>query len=364
MKELNGILAARLSRRTVVKAGIGGMSLLAAPSVLRAEEIGGELYFETFGGEYSDALTEYVVKPFEKRYGVKVRVATFGGGAEQLAKVQAGNDRIDVTSLNGQYMYAAIKANAVLPLRLENIPNFAHQSESFRKPTYEIGDGKSYSAGLVWGDTAIAYNTEMIKEEPTSWDDLLRPELKGRVSLYGEADTLVQTGAIMTGQDINNMKDLSAIEAKLMELKPQLLKFWNSGSEATQLFASGEIWIANLWRGRVNKLAEDGVPIKYVVPKEGSVGWVDCFTVPRTCKNRRAAEAFIDTALDAEVMKNFVTKGINYAPSTTNVDLSPEEQEMLGATPQIFKTAAFPSAQYQAAHQAEWELIATRIKGS
>ena len=352
------------SRRSVMKAGLVGTAALVAPGILRAEEIGGELYFETFGGAYAEALTKYVVEPFKERYSVDVRISTFGNGSEQLAKVQAGNDRIDVTSLNGSRMYAAIKAGAIDPLQLDNIPNFQNQHEKVRNPAYEVGDGKSYSAALVWGDTAIGYNTDLIKEAPTSWEDFMRPDLKGRVSMMGSANNMITTGAIMTGQDINNITDLTAIEAKLMEVKPQLLKYWSSGSEATQLFATGEIWMANFWRGRVNKLAQDGVPVKYIVPKEGAPGWIDCLTIPRTCQNRPAAEAFINIALEANVMKNFVTKGITYAPSTTNVDLSPEEQEFLGATPEIFETAQFSSSQYVAANIDEWSAIANRVKGT
>lgn len=315
---------------------------MAAPSVLRSEEIGDELNFETFGGAYAEAVTAHIVKPFEERFGVKVRVTNFGSGAEQLAKVQAGNDRIDVTSLNGSRMYAAIKADALLPLRLENIPNFANQHISFRNPGYEVGDGNNYSSALVWGDTAIGYNTDFIKEEPTSWQDFFRPELKGRIAMNGSSSNMVLTAAIMTGQDVNDITDLDAIEKLLMELKPQLLKYWGSGSEATQLFATGEIWMANFWRGRVNKLAADGHPVKYVVPREGAPAWLDCLTIPRTCRNRRAAEAFINLSLDAAIMKSFVTEGITYAPSLTNVSLTREQQENLGATPRYSRAPSSP----------------------
>ena len=351
-----------VTRRDVLKLGLGAAGMLAAPAILRAEEIGGELYFETFGGAYAEAVTNFIVKPFEERHGVKVRVTNFGSGGEQAAKVLAGNDRIDVTSLNGSRIYAAIKGDAILPLRLENIPNFANQHDSFRFPAYEVGDGNNYSAAIVWGDTAIAYNTKYIEDAPDSWNDFMRPELKGRLTMLGGPNNMISTGAIMTGQDINNITDLAAIEAKLLELKPQLLKYWGSGSEMTQLLATEEVWMGNFWRGRVNKLADEGHPIRYVVPKEGAPGWIDCFTIPKTCQNRRTAEAFVDTMLEADIMKNFVTKGITYAPSTINVDLTREQQEKLGATPEIFDTAKFASSQYVAANIDEWTVIANRVK--
>ena len=363
MEKIRNNFDKRWTRREVLKVGASAAGVLAAPAIVRAEEkIEGDLYFETFGGAYAEAVTKHIIEPFQDAYGVNVRTTNFGGGSEQLAKVQAGNDRIDCTSLNGSRVYAAIRSDALLPLRTENIPNFANQHDNFLNPVYEVGDGNNYSAGLVWGDTAICYNTQFIQDEPNSWNDFMRPELKGRLSMLGSANNMIMTGAIMTGQSINNITDLEAVEAILLDIKPQLLKYWGSGSEATQLFATGEIWMANFWRGRVNKLADDGHPVKYIVPKEGAPGWIDCLTIPSTSQNRRTAEAFIDMALSADIMKSFVTEGITYAPSTVNVDLTREQQEMLGATPEIFATSEFPSAQYVAANQDQWALIANRVK--
>src|SRR5258708_7139736 len=45
----------------------------------------------------------------------------------------------------------------------------------------------AYTSGQVYG---IAYNTEKIKQAPTSWNDLLKPQFKGRVGLVGLDSTL------------------------------------------------------------------------------------------------------------------------------------------------------------------------------
>jgi len=353
-----------LSRRNFIKAaGVVAAGTVFAPSVLRAQEnISGELLVETFGGAYAEAMKKYIVKPFQDKYGVKVRLGSFGNNAEQLAKLQAGNSRVDVSSINGDGVYVAIKGGALLPLRLDNIPNFSDQDPKFKSPTYETGDGKNYSAALVWGDQAIAYNTKKIKKAPDSWAALWNPTYKGRVAVFGANPGPIYMTAMALGQDMNHISDLAAIEAKLMALKPNLLKWWSSGSELSQLFASGEVWIADFWRGRVNNLKKEGVPIEYVVPKEGAPSWVDTMVIPKACENRAAAEAFINTMLDATVQRNFCTKGINYAPSNVKAHLSKEEQVFLGATPEIFKNAEFPDAAYQAAHIDEWNTILNRVK--
>jgi len=355
---------AKLDRRKFIKtAGAAAAGAIFAPSILRAQEkISGELVVDTFGGTYADAVREYIVKPFEAKYGVKVRLSSFGNNAEQLAKLQAGNSRLDVSSLNGDGVYVAIKGGALLPLRLDNVPNFSDQDPKFKSPAYETGDGNNYSAALVWGDQAMAYNTDMIKDAPDSWAALWDPAYKGRVAVFGANPGPIYMAATALGQDINNITDLAAIEAKLKELKPNLLKWWSSGSEMTQLFASGEVWIGDFWRGRVNNLKKEGIPVEYVVPKEGAPAWLDTMVVPKSCENRDAAEAFINLMLDAKVQRNFCTKGISYAPSNVKTQLSREEQVFLGATPEIFAGAVFPNAAYQAAHIDEWNTIVNRLK--
>lgn len=351
-----------VSRRQFVKAA-GAMTATAlfAPSIARAA-MSGEIVVETFGGSYADAVRDYIVKPFEAKYGVKVRLGSFGNNEEQLAKLQAGNSRVDVSSLNGDGVYVAIKGNALQQLRLDNIANFKDQDPKFVKPAYEVGDGNNYSAALVWGDQAIAYNTQMIKQAPDSWEALWNEAYKGRVSAYGANPGPIYMAATALGQDMTNITDLGAIDAKLAALKPNLLKWWSSGSELSQLFASGDVWISDFWRGRVNNLKKDGVPVDYVVPKEGAPSWVDVMVIPKSCENREAAEAFINTMLDPEVQRNFCTKGITYAPSNIKTHLTKDEQIFLGATPEIFAGAKFPNAPYQAANIDKWNTIVNRLK--
>ena len=351
-----------IGRREFAKmAGVASAGAVFAPSIAKAT-LSGDLVVETFGGAYADAVNEYIVGPFEAETGVRVRLTSFGNNAEQLARLQAGNSRVDVSLLNGDGVYVAIRGDSLLPLRLDNVPNFADQHQNFKAPAYEIGDGNNYSAALVWGDQAIAYNTDMIAQAPESWAALWDENYRGRVAVYGSSPSPIYMVATALGQDMNNISDLAAIEARLEELQPNLLKWWSSGSELTQLFASGEVWIADFWRGRVNNLRSEGVPIDYVVPREGAPSWVDTMVIPQTCENRDAAEAFINTMLDADVQYNFCTEGINYAPSNVTTALTREQQEFLGATPEIFDTAKFPDAAYQARHIDEWNTIINRLK--
>ena len=147
-----------------------------------------------------------------------------------------------------------------------------------------------------------------------------------------------------------------------MDLKPNLLKWWSSGAEQTELFASGEAWIGDFWLGRVNSLRKEGHPVRYVPPKEGTAGWVDTMTIPSTAENRRAAEALIDFALRPEVQKSFVLNGITYAPTNSQIELTSDQAVTLGATSEILSVITFRDPDYTMANLDKWNELVNRLK--
>ena len=329
------------------------------PAAAADEKIGGTLVVDTFGGAYAEAVETYIAAPFEKKYGVKVKLNHFGSNSEQLAKLKAGKTEMDVSFMGNAYVFMAQKDGLLLPLRMENIPSYKEQLPMFQHPAYDPGP-ETYCVSFIWGDQAIAWNTEKV-EKPESWGALWDPKYKGRVAMFGFGTSAVPVTAIYLGQDPNNITDLDAIKAKLLELRPNLLKFWKGGAELTQLLATEEVWMADFWRGRVNKLKEEGHPIEYTQPKEGSFVWIDCIVIPKDAKNRRTAEAFVNFAVSSGILGDFVKKGVNYAPASGAVQLTDEEKEKLGATDEIIERALLIDPAYAMKHRDEWNKVVNEV---
>jgi len=334
--------------------------LFWGPLAIAEEMIEGPLHVESWGGSYADAVKNYIIDPFKKKYGIEVTHSFFGNNSEQLAKLQAGKTEIDVSFISQNFSFQAMEAGLTLPIRIENVPNYQSLFDKFKNPPYDPGP-EVYCISYFWGDQALAWNTKYVKETPTSWAALWDPRYKGHVVLYSTGTQVIPSTALFLGQDPNNITDLDAVMAKLKELKPNLLKFWSSGAEMTSLFATGEAWIADFWRGRVNNLKKDGHPIEYGQPKEGSIGWVDTMIIPKGAKHRRAAEAFLDFALSKEVHTNFVTKGITYAPCSSLVELTPEQSDLLGASPQLRKNVVFGDPKYVMKNRDKWNSLMNEL---
>ena len=352
-----------ISRRGVLKGTAAGLATttLFSPAIVRAAP-SGTVYVESWGGTYAEAVKNYILEPFKEATGVDYKHGYFGNNSEQLAKLKTGKSRVDMTFMSDSYILRAAKDDALVPITIDNVPNYRKLFESFQNPVFDPDAGNTFCASYFYGDQAIAYNEDLISETPESWEILWDSKYQGHVVAYGSGTGPVYLGAHITGQDINNITDLDVIEKRLMDLKPNLLKWWTGGAENTELFATGEAWIGDFWRGRVNNLRKEGHPIGYVQPKEGTTGWVDTMAIPSTVENREAAEALINFALEADVQKNFVLNGITYAPTNSDISLTDDEAALLGATEEILSRTTFVDPIYNLQNIDAWTEMTNRVK--
>lgn len=350
-------------RRAFLKgASVSAVGLLAAPAIARAsEKPEGTVFVESWGGAYADAVKTYILDPFKAETGIDYKHSFFGDNDEQLAKLKASKSRVDMSFLSDTHILRGVRDGVLQPIRTENVPNYDLMFDKFKRPPFDPGPEVN-CCSYFYGDRAIAFNEELIKETPDSWEIFWDPQYRGRVSVWGGGTGPIELGAFVTGQDVNDITDLDAIEERLMALKPNLLKWWSSGAEQTELFASGEAWIGDFWRGRVNNLRKEGYPVRYVAPKEGTAGWVDTMTIPSTAENRRAAEALIDFALRPDIQKSFVLKGITYAPTNSRIVLDADQAALLGATPDILSGITFRDPVYTLANIDKWNELVNRLK--
>jgi spermidine/putrescine transport system substrate-binding protein len=89
------------------------------------------------------------------------------------------------------------------------------------------------------------------------------------------ADTGLIVATMLGIKDPNHMskEDLDRIKAKLLEQKPLLRFYWNDQTSMEQAMASGEIVASSAWNGSAATLSDQGVPVKFVAPKEGALSY-------------------------------------------------------------------------------------------
>jgi spermidine/putrescine transport system substrate-binding protein len=154
---------------------------------------------------------------------------------------------------------------------------------------------------------------------------LTDPKYADRVALFDDAVTAIGVGALMTGQDINDPADMEAVASKLKEMKPNVKLLWSSEDQWNKAFSAGEFDVSVYWSGAaVRSRRTFDLPVVFVVPKEGAIGWLDSLGVPASSANKEAALAFINYMIDPAFYVEWATKV--GAPASAN-------EKAIGALP-------------------------------
>ncbi len=276
---------------------VSAAAALVAASVLPASaDTIRVLNWQGYGTDEAWALEE-----FEKRTGHTVEHEYFNSEQEMLTKLRTNPGAYDVVLINSAYTPQAAEEGLIVPADLSKIANSGDiVAEMLGNKNLTI-DGKTYGVPWVWGATSFAVNTDKMDPLPDSIEVLWSPELADKLGWRDDAVEAVQMAAIALGQDINNPSDLDAIKEKLRALKPQIRTFWTSENDWNQFVSAGEFDAATYWSGSASRSAKNfGLPVAFVIPQEGAIGWLDGLSVAKDAPHPEAAHEFINWMIDPD----------------------------------------------------------------
>jgi spermidine/putrescine transport system substrate-binding protein len=261
--------------------------------------IGGELNFMVWEG-YTDTL---FTKPFEEACGVKVNATYMGSSDDLVAKLRAGGaETIDIISPSSDAATAIIDAGLAAPLDLNRIPSYNDLSEGFRKLNVARKGDTVYGVPWAFGPNPLIYDTSKVRSAPASWGELWDKKYRSKLSLQDDIATLYMVAQYLGMDDskdpshLYNLSDadLAKVKAKMLELRPNVRKYWVTAGDMTQLFQSGEIVMGEGWPLMTNQLRQAKFPAGETIPKEGTTAWADHFVLTKGAKNLDAAYAWLE----------------------------------------------------------------------
>jgi spermidine/putrescine-binding protein len=231
----------------------------------------------TWEGEAPAAL----IKPFEKQYGVPVKVGYITSAAESLAKLVAGGVKQYSLVFDGSELTKPMKeAGVIKPIDVAKFAEYDQLLKFATKP-FEV-EGQPYALAVDWGVNPFIYSTEIFKTPPTSWAALWSPKLKGEVSLW-EDISMLWVGASVLGYDKNpeelfhlSTAQLSAIKNKMLQLKGNVRTMWSSGGDLIQLYANHEVGASMGWSYILDELKAKHQPVAEAKLKDmGAQAWTE-----------------------------------------------------------------------------------------
>ena len=198
-----------------------------------------------------------------------------------------------------------IRLGYLEPLDKSLLPNFqANAQDIFLNPWYDPGNQYSipWQAGLV----GIGYNPKLTGRDITSFNDLLDPAFAGRVGMFSEMIDTMSMTLLSLGvhpQDAT-LADVQAAQQKLLDAAQsgQFRSFY--GNDYYDALASGDVALTMAWSGDISQMQlYDNPDVKFVVPQEGGLMFVDNMVIPNGAEHPGDAYALMDYwyTLDAAV---------------------------------------------------------------
>lgn len=278
-------------------------------------------------------LPDSVADMFEQETGINLNINLITGNDEMFTMLKGGG-QADVIMPTQNQVNRFYTENLAQPLNLDKIPNYANVAESFKGKDWsmwdgqQMGSGDTYVIAYVFGTSGIVVNTAKYTGslDEIGWDILFDPALKDRVSSKNSAESLMICLDLMGIPRANLLTDaqatLESIRSKAIELKNNVLKFYDTGAEVLDLLSNEEVWVSHIWDGGGRNLESSDPKFRYVLPSNGGFGWTDTFMIPASAVNSEGAHKFIDFMLETDIAAMVVSEGGYTTAVKGSIDLA------------------------------------------
>ncbi|MBO0758590.1 MAG: extracellular solute-binding protein, partial [Bradyrhizobiaceae bacterium] len=262
------MLSRHLDRRSFLKAASASSLALSGSGFTRsALAQQKQIVVMTWGGLWGDKIREGVDSAFEATIGVKVVQDRSASPVERITKlkISLGDQNVDLVQLHDGLVPLAIK-QGVLEKLDEKSPRLSYLSDV--SPQFR----NDHWVGMIFSAIGVTYNKKLVKNPPTSFADLWRPEFKGRIILpeisHSIGTYIVPIGALAQGTSVKDEEVGFDMLKRMVELQPIFTKDTDTIMNA---FRTEEAVIGLLYKSQTYTVQDWGAPVEWVYPKEGAI---------------------------------------------------------------------------------------------
>lgn len=276
----------------------------------------------SFPGSWEQVFRTIVIPEFQKSTGATVNLVA-QNPVETVSKVvgSKANPPYDAIILDEGPYLAALQQGIFEKIPEGKMPNMKDLPKKFVDPQ---GYGVFVSGQII----GIAYNTDKIKTPPRSWNDLLKPEYKGRVGLTSMAATLIAAWMVeiakLNGGNEENMNPAFDFVKKLL---PNVGAIATSPGALATLYQQGQIDISPHYSNNVGDMQAKGVPIALARPDTGFLLIRSTMHIVKNTTRPDLAAAYINTVISPEVQGRMVAAPYYLVPTNSKVAFSPGLQK-------------------------------------
>lgn len=265
---------------------------------------GGTLRVATWGGDWGDGVRESAGELFEEETGATVQYV-HGNPADNLTKLLAAPEDdppFDVMQVDNLTQVSLIEQGLIEPVDHSALPLDELFDEGVTTDEY----GPAFTLVPV----VIAWNPDTYEElglpEPTSFDDLFAPELRGRVAYPGMRVGFAPL--IISGLANAWFGDPAAAEEAIEKLSTIEPRVYGATPEMATWLTNGDVHAAVTHPAQVQVMRAQGFELAMVYPEAGdarSMVYWNMTEIIRGTPNRELAEEWIRINLSCPAQEAF-----------------------------------------------------------
>lgn len=257
----------------------------------QSEPANGEVIVYNWG-EYIDPE---VLTMFEEETGIRVIYDEFETNEIMYPKIEAGASAYDVVCPSDYMIQKMIENDLLAELNFDNIPLAKENiGAQYYEQAREFDLENRYSVPYCWGTVGLLYNKTMVTEPVDSWSILWDEQYSDNILMQDSVRDAFMVALKLNGASMNSTDpaELEAARDLLIAQKPLTQAYVID--QVRDKMIGGEAAIGVIYSGEAIYTQRENPDLEYVIPKEGTNVWLDCWVIPKNAPNKENAEKFIN----------------------------------------------------------------------
>jgi spermidine/putrescine transport system substrate-binding protein len=302
-----------LKRSSVFAALLAGGGSVAAGRAVSAWGASAATQLTFVGWQGYDGTPEATfpdLVAWQNQAGISVNATYIDNNPQIITKIQASPaGTYDLCTPIHTIVPSMTAAGLLEPLAVNKLKNWSSLQKVVRDLKYlHSTSGTVYAVPLGFGYTTFPmYNPKLLKRPPTSWNELLTRQFKGKYAVNDLPENLTWIARTL-GYGHPDPHHITRAELKKCQTYARRLvknakTVSASYGDLLQLFATNEIALSvDGTPDIIDKAQTQGVTLRKWFPKEGGAGaYMDNFAIPKGAKNYDAAVSWIDEMISPTV---------------------------------------------------------------
>jgi putative spermidine/putrescine transport system substrate-binding protein len=260
----------KINRRTLVK-GIGSLpAILAAPSLVRAQDKPERITVTAFGGVYEKGMREVYAEDFTKKTGIKVDLA-LGAPFQWFSQIEASRAKppYDVVLCGVNFLPDLAKKGLFEEVSNGNLTNLKDIPQQFIDMAGGVG------VGLNYGCSGLTYNKNQISNPPKSYKEFIDRTIAGEwvASIPSINEPTCHSNLIYNLNDVlgGTIDDITPVIEAVKAMRKNLV-FWTNMTDFLLHMKSGDADIGIYGDGRTwAEHAAGSTYLDFINPTEGGI---------------------------------------------------------------------------------------------